>query len=220
RQEESTNISAGVVLTPIEDLVVTIDWYTIDVRHRIGISQQFNVTPADIANLSDLAYVGAGGTVQYFTNGFDTRTKGIDVVGTYHLNLGPGRLGTTLAYNYNKSDVTRFDPTVILPSRIIDIQHYAPNNRANLNLDYLFCPFAPVHRENYYRTFRDENDYPGQLFSAKWTTDLDFAYTVWRNVTVALGGKNIFNAYPDRIANSAGIKIYPQTNSQIDGEVY
>src|SRR5262249_11097543 len=115
RPEESTNISAGVVLTPIDDLVVTIDWHSIDVRHRLDISQQLNGINADIANLSALAYGGAGGTVQYFTNGFDTKTKGWDVVGTYHLNLGPGRLGTTVAYNYNKSDVTRFDPTVISP---------------------------------------------------------------------------------------------------------
>jgi iron complex outermembrane receptor protein len=220
RPEESTNLSAGVVLTPIEDLVVTLDWYSIEVRHRIGISQQFNVTTADIAKLSDLAYVGAGGTVQYFTNGFDTKTKGVDLVATYHLNLGPGRLGTTLAYNYNKSDVTRFDPTVISPARIIDIQHYAPNNRANLNLDYQFGPFAAVVHQNYYGSFRDQNDYPGQLFGAKWTTDLDLSYTFWRNITAAIGGKNIFNTYPDRIANSKTNTVYPQTGSLVDGEVY
>jgi len=220
RPEESTNLSAGIVLTPIDALLVTVDWYNIDVRHRIGISQQFNVTTADIAKLSDLAYVGAGGTVQYFTNGFNTKTKGIDVVGTYRFNVGPGRLAATLAYNYNKTDVTSFDPTVISPARIIDIQHYAPNHRANLSMDYQLGPFVAVLHENYYGTFRDENDYPGQLFSAKWTTDLDLAYTVWRNVTVALGGKNIFNTYPDRIANSATNKVYPQTNGLVDGEVY
>jgi len=49
--------------------------------------------------------------VQYFTNGFDTKTKGVDLVATYHFNLGPGRLGTTLAYNYNKSDVSNIQPT-------------------------------------------------------------------------------------------------------------
>jgi iron complex outermembrane recepter protein len=220
KPEESTNYSAGFVLTPTDELLLTVDWYSIAVRHRIGISQQFNVTTADIAKLSDLAYVGAGGTVQYFTNGFDTKTNGIDIVGTYHINMGSGRLATTLAYNYNKTDVTKFDPTVISPARIIDIQHYAPNHRANLTLDYQLGPFAAVLHQNYYGTFRDENDYPGQLFSAKWTTDLDLAYTVWRNVTVAVGGKNIFNTYPDRIANSTTNTVYPQTNSLVDGEVY
>jgi iron complex outermembrane receptor protein len=220
KPEESTNLSGGIVLTPIEDLLVTLDYYSIEVRHRIGISQQFNVTTADIAKLSDLAYVGAGGTVQYFTNGFNTKTKGVDLVATYHLGVGPGRLGATVAYNYNKTDVTKFDPTVISPARIIDIQHYAPNNRANLNVDYQLGPVTAVLHQNFYGSFRDENDYPGQLFSSKWTTDLDLAYTFWRNVTAAVGGKNIFNTYPDRIANSKTNTVYPQTGSLVDGEVY
>jgi iron complex outermembrane recepter protein len=220
RPEESTNLSGGFVLTPIESLLVTLDWYEITVRHRIGISQQYNVSLADIANLPALQYVGPGGTVQYFTNGFDTRTKGIDFVGTYHLNLGPGRLGTTLAYNYNMTSVPSYDPKVISQARITDIKHYAPNHRANLNLDYLIGPFAAVLHENFYGTFRDENDYPGQLFGKKWTTDLDLSYNVWHNITVAVGGKNIFNAYPDRIANSAKNTVYPQTGGLVDGEVY
>jgi iron complex outermembrane recepter protein len=201
-------------------LLLTIDAYDIEVRHRIGISQQFNVTQADIAKLPALAYIGAGGTVQYFTNGFNTKTKGVDVVGTYRFNIGPGRLATTLAYNYNKTNVSSYDPTVISQARIIDIQHYAPNNRVNLTLDYQLGPFAAVLHENYYGTFRDQNDYPGQLFASKTTTDLDLAYTVWRNLTVAVGGKNIFNVYPDKIANSSSNTVYSTTGGLIDGEVY
>jgi iron complex outermembrane recepter protein len=220
KPEESTNLSAGIVLTPVPDLLITLDGYQITVRHRIGISQQFNVTQADINKLADLAYVGAGGTVQYFTNGFNTKTKGVDLVTTYLFHVGPGTLATTLAYNYNKTDVTAFDPTVINNARIIDIQHYAPNNRANLNLDYHMGPFIASLHENYYGTFRDENDYPGQLFSAKFTTDLDLSYEVWKNVTAAIGGRNITNAYPDKLTNSPGLKIYPQTGGAVDGEVY
>src|SRR5207244_1264298 len=163
---------------------------SIAVRHRIGISQQFNVTAADIVKLPALAYVGAGGTVQYFTNGFDTKTKGADLVVSYPFTLGSlGRLETALAYNYNKTDVTSYDPTVIGPARIIDIQHYAPNSRANLNLSYVLGPVRAALHENYYGTFRDENDYPGQLFSAKWTTDLDVSYEVFKNITAAIGGR-------------------------------
>ena len=220
KPEESTNLSLGAVLTPITNMLLTIDGYSIAVRHRIGISQQFNVTQADIAKLADLAYVGAGGTVQYFTNGFSTKTKGLDVVWTYVFHVGPGSLGTTLAYNYNKTDVTSFDPTVINNARIVDIQHYAPNDRVNLNLDYHLGKFVASLHENYYGSYRDENDYPGQLFSAKFTTDLEGAYEVARNVTVAVGGRNIFNAFPDRIAASASTTVYGTTHGLVDGEVY
>ena len=78
---------------------------------------------------------------------------------------------------------------------------------------------ATLH-ENYYGTFRDENDYPGQLFSKTETTDLDLAYTVWRDVTVAIGGKNITNEYPDKIKNSSSNTVYSTTGGLIDGEVY
>jgi iron complex outermembrane recepter protein len=226
RPEESTNLSGGIVLTPIEALLVTLDWYSIEVRHRIGISQQFTVTPADINKLQALAYVGPGGTVQYFTNGFSTKTKGVDLVATYlfHfgdlLNLGESRLATTLAYNYNKTDVTNYNPTVINQARIIDIQHYAPNHRANLNLDYRLGRFSALLHENFYGSFRDEFDYPGQLFSKKWTTDLDLGFEVWKNVTAAIGGRNIFNVYPDKIASTAKNQVYPQTGGLVDGEVY
>jgi iron complex outermembrane recepter protein len=220
RPEESTNLSAGIVLTPVTSLLVTLDGYSIDVRHRIGISQQFKVTQADIIKLPDLAYVGAGGTVQYFTNGFSTKTKGADLVATYLFHVGAGSLATTLAYNYNKTDVTSFDPNVISAARIIDIQHYAPNSRVNLNLDYHLGKFIASVHENYYGSFRDENDYTGQLFASKFTTDLDLSYEVWKNVTAAIGGRNIFNAYPDKIANSAANKVFPQTGGLVDGEVY
>src|SRR3984957_1047842 len=221
RPEESTNLSGGIVLTPLTNLLVTIDGYQITVRNRIGISQQFNVTNADIAKLPALAYIGAGGTVQYFTNGFNTRTKGVDVVATYPLSLGiAGTLDSALAYNYNKTDVTKFDPTVISAARIIDIQHYAPNNRVNLNESYGWGPIRALLRENYYGTFRDQNDYPGQLFGAKYTTDLELGYQVIKNLLVAVGGRNIFNEYPDKIANTKASPIYSTTGGESDGELY
>jgi len=71
-----------------------------------------------------------------------------------------------------------------------------------------------VH-ENYYGTFRDDYDYPGQLFSAKFTTDLDLAYQM-NNVTFGIGGRNIFNVFPDKIAGG----ILPSTGGQPDGELY
>ena len=216
KPEESTNYSAGLVFTPAPDLLITVDGYVIDVRNRIGISQTFDVKQSDITALSDLAYVGVGGTVQYFTNGFNTKTKGLDVVGSYVFQLGgAGRLETTAAFNYNKTDVTKYDPTVINNARIIDIQHYAPNQRVNLNLAYLVGKLRVGLHENYYGTYRDENDYPGQLFSAKFTTDLDLSYEVLSNVTASVGGKNVFNAMPDVVHG-----VNPLTGGLGDGERY
>ncbi len=213
--EKSTNLSAGIVLTPIEDLVITLDAYRIVVDDRIGISQQFTVTQADIDALADLSYVGLGGTVQYFTNGFDTKTEGVDLVVTYPFAVGAGRLETMLAYSYNRSTVPNFDPLVINNARIVDIEHLAPNDRVNLNLDYILDRFRVALRANYYGTFRNENDYPGQLFSDSTTVDAEFSYQVTDQITASIGGRNIFDEFPDVING-----VNPLTGGLGDGERY
>jgi len=81
--EKSNNYGAGFIVKPFDAFTLTVDGYIIDVRDRIGISQTFRVTAADVAALPALAIVGVDGDVNYFTNGFDTRTKGIDAVANY-----------------------------------------------------------------------------------------------------------------------------------------
>jgi iron complex outermembrane recepter protein len=219
--EESTNLAAGFVFTLPEKTLVTVDGYSIAVRHRIGISQPFNVTAADIAAVPDLATVGVGGQVQYFGNGFDTRTKGLDVVGSRVFYLsGYGQLSAQLAYNHNITTVPSYNPGFIGKVQIVNIEHYAPNSRVNLNLDWRMGPFEALLHENYYGTFRDEFDYPGQLFSAKFTTDIDFAYQIVNNVTAGIGGRNIFNVFPDKLVSLPGNPIYASSGGELDGEVY
>ena len=219
--EESTNLAAGLVFTLPERTLLTVDYYDIQVRHRISLSQQFTVSQADINAVPDLGAVGVGGQVQYFGNGFDTKTTGVDLVGSRLFYLGSaGQLNTALAYNYNTTSVPKFDPAFIDLPRRINIAHYAPNSRVNLNLDWRMGPWQAVLHENYYGTFRDEYDYPGQLFSAEFTTDLDLAYQVMNNVVVGIGGRNIFNTYPDKLKSLPGNPIYPSSGGEIDGEVY
>jgi iron complex outermembrane receptor protein len=220
KPEKSRNYGAGVVIKPNSTLTATIDAYIIKVRDRIGISQTFHVTALDIINQPELAAVGEGGDVNFFTNAFDTSTKGIDFVGTWRHHIFDGGLTMTLAYNYNKSKVTKFDPAVISDSQRIDIAHLAPNHRATLSANFLRGPWLFNARENYYGWWRDENDYPGQKFGAKWTTDADLSYTFMQHFTLTLGANNIFNTHPDKIANSASNPIYVLTGSTADGQVY
>src|SRR5207249_2162563 len=139
----------------------------------IGITQNFpvngglGVTAAMIAAEPALAAVGIGGNINYFTNGFDTSTKGVDFVGTWRHQIFDGNLTTTLAYNYNKSKVTKFDAHVISNAQIIDVAHLAPNHRATLSGNFTRGPWTLNARENYYGSWRDEVDYPGQKFGSK-----------------------------------------------------
>lgn len=227
--EKSTNFGAGLVLKPAHNLTVTIDAYNIKVKDRIFISQNYIVTQADIDALPELATVGVNGAVQYFTNSFDTSTKGVDLVATYRTGLVGGNLNLTLAYNYNKSKVTKSDGT-ISAQQVIDIGNLAPNHRATLSAAWTKGPFAINARENYYGSWVDAEDYPfrnaageviaGQKFGAKFTTDLDVSYTFMHHYTLTLGAINLFNTYPDKIRASADNPIYTITNSLGDGQIY
>jgi len=220
KPEKSTNWGAGIVLAPMSRGSLTVDYYNIKVRNRIFISQPFSVTAADVAANADLAAVGVGGNVSYFTNGLDTRTQGVDVVGSYRFPMQNGALNVTLAYNYNSSDVTDFVPGVISQAQIDGIRHLAPNHRANLGASWTIGDFTLNGRENFYSWWRAEVDYPGQRFDARFTTDLDISYTLAEHYTLTVGANNIFDTHPEKIQASPSNPIYALTGSTADGQVY
>ncbi len=247
RAEKSTNYGAGIVIKPSNTFTLTIDAYSIKVKDRIGISQSFNVNAPDLIALPALAGVGLGGTVQYFTNGFDTTTKGVDVVGSYRTELAGGKLNLTLAYNYNRSNVDRFNPGVIGKTQLIDIKYLAPAHRANFAANWQSGDFSINLRESYYGAWRVSNDYPirvgnvscpsgftpavndnttpcaiidGQHFGAKFLTDIDVSYTFAEHFTLTVGANNLFNVYPTKIQATIDNPIFASTGSTGNGSVY
>ncbi|MBC7520403.1 MAG: TonB-dependent receptor [Sandarakinorhabdus sp.] len=218
--ERSTNFGAGFVFTPQSALTLTVDGYYIKVRNRIGVSQNFTVTAADLAKQPALSAVGLGGAVNYFTNAFDTKTRGVDVVGTWRGDLANGNLNLTLAYNYNLSTVPRFNAAIISAGQIVNIRNLAPNHRANFSANWQLNDFAVTVRESFFGSWRNEVDYPGQQFGSKFTTDIDLSYTIAEHYTLSVGAINLFDARPDKIAASTVNPIYALTGALNDGSIY
>jgi iron complex outermembrane receptor protein len=220
KPEKSTNYGFGVILTPVNKLTLTVDAYRIDVKNRIGITQNFTVTAADVAARPSLIAVGVGGQVNYFTNGFNTRTQGIDVVSTWRTTLSNADLNFSLAYNYNKSEITSYNPKVIGANQIIDAEHLAPNHRIVFAAGWSLDGLSFNVRENYYSWWKSAQDYgPGQTFGGKFTTDLDVSYTFAEHFTLTVGAQNFTDEHPDRLT-PASVPIYPITGGTSDGQVY
>jgi iron complex outermembrane recepter protein len=220
RPERSTNFGLGFVVKPSNAFTLTVDAYSIKVRNRIGITRSFTVTQADINAVPALLAVGLGGDVNYFTNGFSTSTKGIDLIGSYRTDAFGGKLTTTLAYNYNKSKVTKFDANVISAAQRSDISNFAPKHRIILSSGLQVGDFSINTRQNYYSSWSTQNDYPGQVFGAKFTSDLDASYTFADHYTLTIGANNLFNTKPDRIKGTTANPIFALTGSTGDGQVY
>lgn len=239
--EKSKNYGAGFILKPLDNLTLTVDGYIIDVRDRIGISQTFRVTQADVNALPALAIVGVDGDVNYFTNGFDTRTKGIDVVANYRTRLLDGGLNLTLAYNYNESEAKNIDLTsaglpLVNVQQQYNIRNLAPKHRATASAAWQVGGFTLNVRESYYGEWSNALEYnltapvpdsaratvvpPTQIFGDKFITDIDVSYTFAENYTLTIGANNVFDVYPDRIQASAVNPIYALTGGLADGQVY
>ena len=221
KPETSTNYGLGFIAKPVRAMTLTVDGYRIDVDNRIGISQTFNVTAADLAAQPALAAVGVGGAVTYFTNGFNTRTQGVDVVGTYHVELSGALVNFTLAYNYNKSTVRSFNPGVISAAQIIDVEHLAPNHRAIFTTNWRLGDLSINARENFYSWWSSAVDYGinSQHFGSKFTTDLDVSYTFAKAYTLTVGSTNFLDARPDKLTTQSQT-LYQLTNSSADGQIY
>ncbi|MEY3622694.1 MAG: hypothetical protein RLZZ407_253 [Pseudomonadota bacterium] len=218
--EKSVNFGGGIVLTPMDRLSITLDGYSVKVKNRIGISQTFTVSAADLVALPSLAVVGLAGDVNYFTNGFETGTTGFDFVTNYRTDLAGGPLSLTLAYNYNKSKVTDFDPSVISPAQRFNVSNLPPKHRVNASANWQIGDFSINARQNYFSSWANQLEYPEQTFGAKFVTDLDISYTFADRYTLTVGANNLFDTYPDKIAPTATNPVYALTNSLADGQVY
>jgi len=236
KPEKSTNYGLGFIFEPTSKITITVDGYQISLRDRIGLTSPFVVTAVDLAAQPLLLPVGVGGQVQYFTNGFNTRTRGVDVVGTWRTTLSQADLSFSLAYNYNKTKITKFDSRVISLSQRIDAEHLAPNHRAVFNTNLSLGNLTFNVRENYYSSWTSAQDYgvtvtsaPGvtpqqgyvnQTFGAKFTTDLELSYTLADHYTLSIGAQNFTDEKPDRLKATPTVFLYPITGGTGDGQVY
>src|SRR3546814_11825036 len=75
------------------------------VRDRVTLTE--NLQGADVVTILQNAGINNVTSARFFVNGVDTRTQGIDIVGTYHLpDTGFGSVTLTAGYNYNKTKIT------------------------------------------------------------------------------------------------------------------
>lgn len=243
--EKSTSFSGGVVLTPGGGFNATVDYYNITVRDRIGITGDFVVTAADQTALFALGVPTAFdlGRVNYFTNGFKTRTQGFDAVLSHRADTGFGNFSTSLAVNYNKTvllerkNITLIRPTGNVVSALINdvkkgnIESSLPRWRAVLSETYVNGPVDITARANYHSKFTTFFDtvngfdpafaslYPNpftKTFSGEVWIDLEVGVTIAENYRVAVGGQNIFNNVPDRETRN----IFPTTGGLANGSFY
>lgn len=100
KAEISNNFSAGFT-GDLGAFTFTVDAFQIDIKDRIAITD--GILSANFPAVAAL-FPGVR-EIRFFTNQIDTQTRGIDVVATYKLDVGPGQLKLTLAGTHAETKV-------------------------------------------------------------------------------------------------------------------
>ncbi|MBA4795685.1 MAG: TonB-dependent receptor [Phenylobacterium sp.] len=219
--EESESFTAGLTWRTDYGLSGSIDAYQIDVSDRFSTSASITVTPAIRAQLVAAGVPGASSftRVNWFANDFDTRTRGVDVVGAYDRALGAGRLNLTAAYNYNETEVTAGSISASATQKRL-FEESRPQHNATASATYGFGPFEVVGRARYYGEWTDSTGNSTgdifQSFGAITFFDLSASYAFADRATVRVGAENIFDKYPDEAVFQASRGLVYSRNSPYD----
>ncbi|MFK2877403.1 TonB-dependent receptor plug domain-containing protein [Rhodanobacter hydrolyticus] len=223
KPEKSRNYTFGAVWNPTDTLNLSMDVYQIYIDNRIALSGAISTTSPTVVN-----YLAANGvtnldysSVDYFTNAGDTRTRGVDFVGTWVKDLGNiGTFTTTLSANYNQNVVTSVKPNPTVLSNLgvnfvrlnrQDIEGYLANStpRSKLILgeqygigNWSFNGTLTRYGRytSYVSNIASYNPTTGvvdQTFTPKWVLDLSGSYR-WQSWTFTLGVDDATDTYPDK----------------------
>ena len=213
KPEKSLNYSAGITYET-GALHLTVDGYQIRVDDRI-IKTEFLGTAANGGSAIAAILLANGITgvnsAQFFINGVDTRTRGIDAVADYALRTrGLGTFRLSAAYSYNKTKILSIanNPAQLASLNVVLFAHQAqsdltrglPHDKVVLTDDWSLGRAHALLRLTRFGKYTEASTAASgdRSFGAKWVTDLDVGYDVTKHVTVSVGANNLFNVYPQR----------------------
>jgi iron complex outermembrane recepter protein len=231
KEETSFNFSGGVAVTPVENLTITADYFHIKINDRILLGATFD-DDVSLQLLTDAGFGSLGG-LQYFTNGLDTRTQGIDVTGTYRVMTGgDGILDLNASINYTKNKIIRVDP---LPQVLVDagstepglldsvtaigIEDERPDWRGTFQANYAIGPFSGLGRFSYFGGFSSAQpgfcDLCRENYGGKGLFDAEVGYR-FALVKLAVGVRNLFDTYPDRPSSQVVVDEFGDTSQNFN----
>ncbi|QLF94688.1 TonB-dependent receptor [Pseudomonas sp. ABC1] len=210
KPEKSTNFSLGFTWVPLPELSLTADAYLIDIRDRITLTGRLLGDEVRQTLVANGITSTSGG--QYFINGADTRTKGLDIVASYDQDLRRfGSLKWTAAFNWNDTEIRDYEQSTDILGvsySLMDrdarnlLTNVQPRTKLILSGTWQYGAWTSTLGLTRYGAYREVNDASDRsydrTYQAKWITDLDIGYRLTHNLDLDIGAKNLFDVYPKR----------------------
>ncbi len=209
QEETAFNASLGFTAN-LGNFTATVDGYYIDIQDRIVLTGNFEAPQIDNVEAA-----------QFFANGADTETLGLDIVLSHKAILGQGTFTSSLIGNFNDMSITSVKNGALNEQTFFGerdkafLLASAPDSKIILNLMYDINKFDIALGLNRFsevklldfQTFEDEADYGSfenqiaaatDTYGAKITADLNLGYKISDNLKLNVGSNNLFNVYPDQ----------------------
>ncbi len=222
KPERSTNYGAGFLINPAPRMHLTVDAYQIDIRDRIALGGVYNGTAAiDALEAQGIAIpaniIPADVSAQYFANPASTRTRGIDITGTYRTPINQdAHIDWDVALNINETTVSdiakdRNGNALLNAQGIAYLSTYFPKNKLIIGGHAFYKRFDLAWHEIRFGSAESQlqftsgpNAFSNTIFqpfqnTPQWVTNVQVGYQVTPALRLALGANNLFNAYPREI---------------------
>jgi iron complex outermembrane receptor protein len=217
--EKSLNFTVGATFES-GPFRLTVDGYQIRIEDRIVKTEILNSAEAKaiLASPAVAAILAARGvpgisSAQFFINGVDTRTRGVDVVSEYTLRTsGWGDFKLNAAYSYNKTKLLRVaDNPANLSNTILfgrqaraDLTSATPRDKLVLSSEWSIGVIRSLLRVTRFGKYQEigtsqTSTADDRRFGPKWVTDLDISAQVTPAINLAVGANNLFDVYPDPV---------------------
>lgn len=208
-EERALNASLGFTAN-VGSFTATVDGYYIEIQDRIVLTGNFDAP--QIPNVSQ---------AQFFANGADTETVGLDIVLSHRLQLGEGLLSSSFIGNINNMTITDVKNGALEEQTFFGerdkafLLASAPDSKLTLNLKYdykwfdaalgltrfsevILLDFQMLEPVEDYGSFDNQIASATDRYSAKFVTDLNLGFKLTDAVKLNVGSNNLFNVYPDQ----------------------
>ncbi len=209
--ETSTQFTLGLSATPTDNLVVTLDYYFVELEDRIVLSSDFAITDTLKASLDakGIPYQSDIAQVSYFTNDLTTETSGIDLVVTYNMDWSGGNTVLSMAGNWNDTEIkdrvnrgTAASPSYFINDESkFDNENGDPSYRMNLSARHTTGDDVTYSlRANLYGPYKNAANSTLakiQEYGRVMQWDADVSWDLSDEYRLTFGINNIFDTMPD-----------------------